>query len=424
MKYLVPFFLLFAAPWASAQLDWNDPNAVARAAGDANPSLLVIKADIAAARERVTTAASLPNPMLMAGVENQQTDLTLDRMMTMYKVGASQTITRPSRRSALRVAAGLDVERLEREYEVQRAEVERDAMLAYFDAAAAQSEIAATLEIVNTAKTIVDAARIRYESGATPQSDMIRSTLERTNLQHELLTLRGKRHQAIARLVALLQLPAGTNVPEFGLASGMHHEQASQEEPAVLPETSPALAALETEVRRADEEVRLARLSAKPDWNVEASYGVRPYEKDTISVTGRIELPIRKRTLIEPRIREATAQRDAALRRVEVLRQQLGEELGVAAAIRTEAREQMALHVDELVPQARLAFQSALVSYQSGKETFESALSSLQAYRTLNVDYYEFLRQSLQADADIDAIRRGARTGGLRGGSAASGVMQ
>jgi len=33
----------------------------------------------------------------------------------------------------------------------------------------------------------------------------------------------------------------------------------------------------------------------------------------------------------------------------------------------------------------------------------------------LNVDYFGFLKQELQAEADIDALRRGARAGALSG---------
>src|SRR5206468_4773332 len=126
---------------------------------------------------------------------------------------------------------------------------------------------------------------------------------------------------------------------------------------------------------------------------------------------GRIELPIRKKT-IEPRIAEAIARRDAARARIDVLRQQLAAEFGAAVASRNEAIEQINLHVEQLVPEAKLGFESALASYQTGKTTFDSILGALQTYRTLNVDYYDFLRQLLIAEAKIDALNHGATGGG------------
>jgi len=105
---------------------------------------------------------------------------------------------------------------------------------------------------------------------------------------------------------------------------------------------------------------------------------------------------------------EAIARRDAARAQIDVLRQQLAADFGEAVASRNEAIEQINLHVEQLVPEAKLGFESALASYQTGKSTFDSVLGALQTYRTLNVDYYEFLRQLLIAEAEIDALKHGA----------------
>src|SRR2546430_7290088 len=129
-------------------IDWNDPHSVVEAALAASPSLREIDANLSAARAQLRSAGALPNPMLMAGVQDQQIDLSRDRMMTMYMVGASQTFVRGERRDALRRAAQLDVDRLQRESESRRAEITRDVLVAYDEAAAASNQIAANEEIV------------------------------------------------------------------------------------------------------------------------------------------------------------------------------------------------------------------------------------------------------------------------------------
>ena len=390
-------------------IDWSDPDAVVGAALDTHPTLTALDAEIRAAKERVTQAGSLPNPMLMAGIRDQQIDLTRDEMMTMYMVGASQTLVRKDRRDARKRAAELDVQRLERDYESQSAEVEREVRLAWVEAAAALNQIAATEEVARLAGSIGDASRIRYETGSAPQADMIRARLEESNILHELITLRRERAVAVARLLPLLQLPPTTSVPPFSLRHAMErHEEHGFD---LNVGDTPATAALETEAARAEQEIRLAKLTAKPDFDIEASYGMRPQQKDMFSVTARIEIPFRKSTLIEPRIREAMARRDAARAALEVLRQQLRQDNAVAVAMRNEAIEQIDLHVDRLVPEARLGFDSSLASYQNARTTFDSVLASLQAYRALNVDYYGFVRQRTEAEGEIEAIRHGARGG-------------
>src|SRR5438045_7936873 len=96
--------LLIAAS-AAAAVDWNDPHSVVEAALAASPSLREIDAQLAAAHARERGAGALPNPMLMAGVQDQQIDLSRDPMMTMYVAGVSQTFVRRQRREALQRVA-------------------------------------------------------------------------------------------------------------------------------------------------------------------------------------------------------------------------------------------------------------------------------------------------------------------------------
>jgi cobalt-zinc-cadmium efflux system outer membrane protein len=408
--------LLTAA--SAPALDWNDPHSIVAAAIAASPSLRAINANIAAARAQFQAAGTLPNPMLMAGVQDQQIDLSRDPMMTMYTAGVSQTFVRGERRDALRRAAQLGVERLQHEADSRRAEITRDVLVAYDEAAAANNQIAANDEIARLAALTSDAARVRYEAGAAAQSDIIRAKVEASNIRHAILMQRGVRDSALARLRALLGLPANESVPPFALAHAMEHHTHAEDAP--LNPSTPAIAALETEVARGDEEIRLANLIRKPDFSIEASYGMRPEQKDMFSVTGRIELPVRK-SAIAPRVAEAIARREAARAQIGVVRQQLAAAFGEALASRNEAVEQINLHVEQLVPEAKLGFESALASYQSGKTTFDAVLAALQTYRALNVDYYEFLRQLLIADAEIDALQHGA-TG--RSGAVAMGGAQ
>src|SRR5437764_12058068 len=85
--------LLIAAS-AAAAIDWNDPHSVVEAAITASPSLREIDANLAAARARQLGAGATPNPMLMAGVQNQQMHRTRHPAVTMDLVGPSQTFGR------------------------------------------------------------------------------------------------------------------------------------------------------------------------------------------------------------------------------------------------------------------------------------------------------------------------------------------
>lgn len=414
-RFAVAFGAILLSTFAvSAQvIDWHNAEAVARDVLERHPALVSITARIDAAEERTRAAGAYPNPMVMAGIQDQQVDLTRDEMMTMYMVGASQTIPRKGRRDALKHGARLDVEQLRLESRSLREEIRRDVLFAYYDLAAADSQITATEQLAAAVDAVVAAARFRYEVGTTIQADVIRAQLQRSNIEHELLTFGGRRRIAAARLLAKLGLPVTTEIPRLHLAHTT--EALTIENAPVVPQDHPALAAVTNEVERREQDIRLAKLIGKPDWNLEASYGVRPEQKDMFSVVARIELPVRRNSVIAPQVRAAVAERDAAAQRLDEVRRRLLEDLGVAHAQHAEATKQLLLHEQVLVPQSRLAFDSSLAAYQSGKDNFESVLATETAWLRLEVDYYDFLAQHIKAITDFEAMQRGAR-GGAGGG--------
>ncbi|HKR65418.1 MAG TPA: TolC family protein [Thermoanaerobaculia bacterium] len=406
--------LLLTSTVSGQAMDWHNAEAVADAALERHPALATLAARIDAAEERTRAAGAYPNPMVMAGVQDQQIDLTRDEMMTMYMVGASQTIPRKGRRDALKRSAGLDVEQLRLEARSLREELRRDVLFAYYDLATADSQTTATEQLGAAVDAIVAAARFRYEVGTTIQADVIRAQLQRSDIEHQLLTLGGRRRTAASRLLAQLGLPVTTEIPRLHLAHAT--EAKAIDGVPTVPQDHPALASVATAVEQREQDIRLAKLIAKPDWNLEASYGMRPTQKDMISVVARIELPIRRQSVIEPQIRAAVAERDAAAQQLDEVRRQLLEALGVAYVQHAEATKQLQLHEQVLVPQSKLAFDSTLAAYQSGKENFEAVLSTETAWLRLEIDYYDFLAQHIKAITDFEAIQRGARTGASGGG--------
>lgn len=405
--------LPFISPLTAQVVDWHDAEAVVVAALERNPALASIDSRIDAAAERTRSAGAYPNPMLMAGIRDQQVDLTRDEMMTMYMVGASQTIPRKERREALKHAARLDVEQLQLEERSIRQEIRREALFTYYDLAVADSQLTATQQFASAVEAVVATARFRYETGSAIQAEVIRAQLQRTDIDHQLLALDGRRRVAASRLLSQLGLPATTEIPRLRLDHST--ESKAIDAAPVIPPDHPALVAGASEVERREQDIRLAKLIARPDWNLEASYGMRPTQKDMISIVARVELPLRKRSVIEPQIRAAVAERDAAAQNLDQLRRRLSEDLGTAYAQHAQIGRQLLLHAQVLVPQSKLAFDSTLVAYQSGTATFDAVLTTETEWLRLEVDYYDFLGIHIKSITDFEALQRGARSGASGG---------
>ncbi|HEY0787697.1 MAG TPA: TolC family protein, partial [Thermoanaerobaculia bacterium] len=380
---------------------------------DASPSIRALEAEIDAAREAVRSAGALPNPMAMAGVQNLHDDLSNDEMMTMYMVGASQAFVPGARRESLERAGDATARALEANRKTLEAEVRRDAVAAWIGIASIDER----REVVRTVLTVTDAmiasSRARYESGSAIQADILRAQLVRSDLQHEVLSLDGERLIAEASLRSLLGLEASAEIPTLHL----QHEEPAPPAGPIVSDAHAAIAALEAEVERWSAEIDLAKSATRPDWSVEASYGYRPETNGMITVLGKVELPVRREKTIEPRIREAIARREAALRRLEELRRSLAEQAAIAGAVLDQSVKQLKFHHEVLVPQAKLAFDATLAAYQTARADFEALLGSESAYVRLATDYYEFLERALRGRADLAALQEGART--IRVGAAA-----
>jgi len=396
--------LLLALP--ASGLDFNDPRAVVAAALESHPTLTRMRAEAAAARERVAPAASLPNPMLMAGVQNKQVDLRDDEMMTMYMVGVSQTLVRREKRDARRDAAELEALAAEKQIDSARAEIERDVLLAWYELGATDAQLAATARIREMIDAVVASARVRYEVGTAMQADVIRAQLQGSDLDHETLRLRGTRRAVATRLLSLIGLPVDTIIPPVTMPENT--DDLAIDAPAAPPDDHPALLALQAEVGRAEEEIRLMKLDLRPDLDLEAQYGFRPTQRDMFSVVARIELPFRAKQTVEPRVREAILRRTAAMIRIAEVRRELTSAMAEAVVAHEEATNQMHFHHEVLVPQAQLAFESTLAAYQTGNAPFDAILTTQTDYLRLRLQYFDFLLRHAQAVVSYEALRNGA----------------
>ena len=97
-----------------------------------------------------------------------------------------------------------------------------------------------------------------------------------------------------------------------------------------------------------------------------------------------------------------------AERRLEETRRSLARALAVTKAAHEQANEQLRLHDEVLVPQSRMALDSTLASYQTGKTSFDAVLAAESTYLRLQLDYYEYLALHIKAITEFEAIAKGA----------------
>jgi cobalt-zinc-cadmium efflux system outer membrane protein len=399
-----------------------------------NPDLLALREGATAAGERPEQARALPDPMVSLQYTNDGWQPTLGaREMTTLAVMASQTLPWPGKRS-LRAAiaqqeALAPAERLERARLSVAAAVRR----AYWGLALARETLRLIAEQEQVWKEAEGVARARYAVGQGAQQDVLRAQVEMTRFEQDRARQEAERDVRIAELNRLLgrepQAPAVETRPLTLEAKASELTALWAEAEAKSPELRAAAAAGERERLAA----ALARRDFRPDVTVQASYmnrgGLDPMWQAGLGLNLPVFRARRKAALAE-----AEAQGRSAARQLEAVRAQLRFRTQERLAQLRAAERMARLYAEGIVPQARLAYESAIASYQVGRVPFLSvleALSSLYGDRLAELGVLAAHEQiqasleeaSLEATSELPSGGAASMAGGFGGGSPGSAAM-
>ncbi|MBI3981526.1 MAG: TolC family protein, partial [Gemmatimonadetes bacterium] len=256
---------------------------------------------------------------------------------------------------------------------------------AYHDLSFGRSALEVWRSRLTLAEQAIAVAQVRYETGAAPQTDLLRARLRRAELQEEGRQLDAALAAARARANALR---AGTTdsiaTPALdaqrALAVAIVATDTARTDTLLLRDLAAGNPELRTALAEVDRAGRMARtfaIAARPDFMVELQTGVRrtgrePFVSGMVGVT----VPLWSGRKQAPAARAAQLDAAAAERRYDDLAARLAGDLTGVAANLSALRERIALTTDEIIPLAEAASTSALQRYQVGGLDFTAVLDS------------------------------------------------
>lgn len=364
------FCLAVASPvhaGASSALDFEQ----AVAAGMAIAPLLEARAaDVAAAREIAAQADRLPDPELIAGVDNLPVGTSPFEAggsdMTMKKLGLMQAFPARAKREARRAVAESLVGQATARDVVERLQARERVAQAWLAVWTAERELAALRSLHAEAELAVRAARARLEGGTGAAVDVMAARAAALEVENRLSAAQADADAARAGLASWLGVEPGA----IG-ALGSPPELASLRVPEarLLATLDRQRALIDARSREAVAEARVGEAIAekRPDWSVMAAYGQRDDGRDDmLMVEVRVGLPLfagrRQDRLIAARRAEL---RSAAAERREAERAQREAVLRALAEWRG-LHEQVRLHETRILPLARDRASAALAAYRAG----------------------------------------------------------
>jgi outer membrane protein TolC len=336
-----------------------------------NPEIRAANNEAEAARQRVSPAGALDDPMLEAGLVNVPTDSwRLNREdMTMKMLGLAQRFPFPGKRALRREVAERDAETAEQGYRETVNRVARDVKLTYLDLALALESVRLSKDTTLVLEQFLRIVESRYAVGQGAQADVFKAQTQLAKMREELLRMERERPVMEAELAMLLGRAGAASIaaplpgtPQLRLELESLRETALRQRPQLL--------ALRKVVEKNNASIALARKEYNPDFDVRLSYGQRESmpdgtkRPDMVSLMVAINLPIWGRDKVDPRIAEARSMRDQAQSMYHEQHNDVFAKLRQQVAIAEQSRKSAELYDTAILPQARLAVESALSAYR------------------------------------------------------------
>jgi outer membrane protein TolC len=306
--------------------------------------------------------------------------------------------------------ASADAESTAFGYEETVNRVLRDARITYVELVLVRQMRDIVIRNRATVTQFLGVAEARYAVGQGAQADVLKAQTRLTGMTDELLRIEREESTVQAELHRLLD-ESGAPMSIVPIAFDVVTHTL---DPAALrgaaAKNRPQLRGLERMIDRADREVALMQREYYPDFDVRLTYGQREpaldgmSRGDMVSLTVAVNLPIWRRSRLEPQVAEARAMRD---RTREMFRAQTAETLATLdaqVAVVEQSRRSRDLIDAGLLPQSRLAVESSLAAYRVGRVDFATLLDNQMVVYSYELERVRASASEAKALAEIGLL--------------------
>jgi outer membrane protein TolC len=371
-----------------------------------NPEISAARARWRAAQARPAQAGALPDPMLDLAYHNESFDrLRLGESdFAWLRLGASQEVPFPGKLGLKRDIASHEAEQAGENFR----RVELGVISRVKTAFAEYAHLDVQLDILRRNKVLLDqfarTAEAKYAVGQGIQQDVLKAQVEESLLIERETTLDQRRQSQTAEINALVNRSA---TAPLGAAE---HSMESTLTPTLEALTgaaaahSPELKAAERRVAGDESAVALARREYLPDFVVRADY----MHKAALLPEWEVGLVVKIPLYFATKQRSAVQEAAASLSEARSMREDADH--GIQSRIRdlyarAKASERLiALYRTAVLPQARLALESATAAYQVNKVDFLTLLNAFTVTLEYEMRYHEELASFQKAVAELEAV--------------------
>jgi outer membrane protein TolC len=401
--FLVVVLLTFTAFAQEADLDLD---ALVSAALEKNPMIKSLEDAARAAKFRIGPAGALPDPVIGFGLKNMGlTRWTVgEEIMSEVGITVSQMIPFPGKLSLRAEIASTQALRSKEDLGAARLELVRQikelyARLFYYQR---------SVELLGQKKEVLEKAlqlaELRYSIGTGAQPDIFRAKVEISGIDEMSLNMGQMIRTTTANINALLAEPPDSplgrakEIPFQELTIDLGSLQSAAQD------KYPLLKAAQLMIEEGETEVRMARKEYYPNFMVQVGKGFKGALPDMYEVMVGVEIPLYAKRKQANLLEESVSRLSGSRNEYASMRNEVGFMITESYTMARTAGDLVGLYKNKILAQARFAYESSLVNYQTGKVDFLMLISDITNLFTYETEYFRNLSSLWASAAKLEEL--------------------
>lgn len=360
----------------------------------ANPGIMAAEQRHAAARLRPVQERSLPDPMVSAGYSASGNPLPGAGLGTepIANIGfmVSQDLPYPGKRQLRGTIAAREADAVSQDIEAARLNITSRVKRAYYRLAYTYDVSDVLARNGALLETLLKVSEGRYAVGHAAQQDVIKAQTQLSILELQQQRLDQQRATHAGELNALLNRPSASLLGRPDDLALMPFDQTLDRLVSALAEHAPMLQRDRIMIDRSQIAVTAARKEYRPDFAVTGGYYYMGAMPPMYEFRFDIKLPLRRERRAAA-VAEQVSSLDAARSTYESTRLSLQARVQEDYQMASTSLRLARLYRDTVLPQARLALESSMASYQAGAVDFLSVLTNFGSVLEYEMTYFDEL---------------------------------
>lgn len=366
-----------------------------------NREILAAQKRYEAARQRPSIASSLPDPTVSLGYTSNGNPLPGAGLGTNVTSNAGVTISQevpfPGKRKLRGEIAEKEAEAEFQQYLSMRLSVVARLKMAYHELHHAYVSVDSIRRSQELLRTFTRVTEARYAVGRAAQQDVLRAGTQYSILETQALRMEEVKAARQAEILSLLNRPPGGSI-EMPKDEDAPPLTATLEDLNAHARTAaPMLRREQKMVERGELSTNLARKDYDPDYTISGGYfnqgGMPPMFQARVD----FKLPAYFWRKQRAGVNEQVFALSEARHNYESSAQVLNARIKEAYVTVQSARKLMDLYTKSVVPEARLALESSMASYETGALDALSVLTNFMTVVDYELNYHEELMRYLVA---------------------------